>query len=145
MIEEFGTVEKTIDSFAFVNVERGSMCGNCPSKGLCHPFGGDDKNFQVKALNSIDAKEGDKVKIVIGNRNFLKASFIVYGIPILFLIIFSILGKIFFEKDILSFLAGFSGMILSYFFIKSYDKRNKDKFFPEIVEIVEKNESCCHQ
>ena len=137
MIEEIGIVNKISNEFAFVNVNRGTMCGSCPSKGLCHPFGGEENDFQVKALNLIGAKTGDKVKIVIENKNFLKASFIVYGIPILFLMLFSVIGKLFFKKDIFSFIFGFSGMIFSYILIKLYDKKNKEKFFPKVTEIIE--------
>ncbi len=140
MIEEIGTVEKLEGDFAIISIERGSMCGNCPSKNLCHPFSDGDNKFKITAINKINAKIGDKVLLKINDKNFLKASFIVYGIPIAVLLIFSIIGKLLFKKDIFSFIAGISGMLISYFGIKYYDKEKGEKFKPEIVELI--NENC---
>jgi len=142
MIEEFGIVKNVFNGFAEVVVERGAMCGHCPSKNICHPFGDDNKKFEIKAKNSIHARVGDRVKIVIDNKSFLKASFVVYGIPIIFLLFFSIIGKLLFKSDIFSFITGFLGMILSYIIIKYYDRKREKNFYPEIVEIT--NEDSCH-
>ncbi len=144
MIEEVGIIKKIFDdNMAIVIADRTSMCGNCPSKGMCHPFGGDENKIEITAYNRINAKQGDIVKVQIDEKIFLKASFIVYGIPILFLLIFSVLGKVFFKKDIFSFITGFLGMIMSFILIKFYENRNKRNIRPEITEIL--SESSCNQ
>ena len=142
MIEEYGIVKEVSNNNAIVVGNRGSMCGNCPSKGMCHPFGDENSKVEIFAINNINAKPGDKVKVIIKENILLKASFLVYGIPVFSLIIFSIIGKILFEKDIYSFFTGFLAMMSSFFFVKFYDKTNSEKFKPEIVEIL--NEDSCH-
>ncbi len=142
MIEEIGIVEKLDGDFAIISVERGSMCGNCPSKNVCHPFSDGDNKITITAINKINAKVGDKVLLKIDDKNFLKASFIVYGIPIVILLVFSIIGKLLFKKDIFSFIVGFGGMIISYIGIKYYDRKNSEKFKPEIKELI--NENSCN-
>ncbi len=141
MIEEIGIVKDINDNFAKVVVYRNSMCGDCPSKSICHPFDNDNNDFEIIAFNKINAKTGDKVKLSIEDKKFIKASLIIYGVPILFLIIFSIIGKIILKKDLFSFLTGFSGMLLSFIIIRSYDKKNKENFKPQIVEIINENSS----
>ncbi len=141
MIEEIGIVKAIENKNAIIIADRSSMCGNCPSKKVCHPFGGDENKIEIKAVNKINAKIGDKVKISIKEGKFLKASIIVYGFPIIFLMFFSIIGKLLFKKDIFSFLTGFSALIISFLIIKIFDK--KFKTLPEVTEIID--ESSCNK
>ena len=143
MIEEYGIINKIENNIAYVTADRTSMCNNCPSKGVCHPFGENENKIEIKAYNKINAKIGDKVKVIIDEKKLLKASIVVYGFPVIVLIIFSIIGKILFKKDIFSFLCGFGALIISFLLIKFYDEKNREKFKPEIVEII--SENSCNQ
>ena len=140
MIEEIGKVVKIDGNIAVVSSKRSTMCKGCSAQHVCHPFGSGDDSVEIKTYNHANAKAGDMVKVVLPEKNFLKASFIVYGIPILFLLIFSVIGKVVFKKDIFSFIFGFSGLLISFLLIKYLDKKSKNKYLPVIVEIM-KDES----
>jgi len=136
MIEETGKVIKVDGNIAIVSSKRSTMCKGCAAQHVCHSFGSGEDSVEIKTYNVAKAKVGDVVKVVLPEKNFLKASFIVYGIPILFLIIFSVFGKIMFKKDIFSFIFGFSGFLFSFLLVKYLDKKSRNKYLPEIVEIV---------
>jgi sigma-E factor negative regulatory protein RseC len=64
-----------------------------PVKILLSSLGGDLKGVDVS--NGMGAREGQRVKIGISPKVVLKASFILYMVPILALIIGAVLGNYF--------------------------------------------------
>ena len=80
MNEEVGIVKEIRNERALVVTDRQSMCGECAAKSYCHTLGG-GKEMVAEALNPIDAKPGDTVKIGIPSGTVAKASFVVYMIP----------------------------------------------------------------
>lgn len=72
---------------AVVEVAASIRCARCAAGKGCGAgiFGGDDKLRRVEALIAIDLDvgEGDQVAIELAPNNLLRASFIVYGLPLL--------------------------------------------------------------
>jgi sigma-E factor negative regulatory protein RseC len=138
MQEEVGTVLKTGGSAAAVLVKRNAACDHCPSRSCCTSLGGDLKRVDVS--NVIGAKEGQQVKIGISPKTVLKASFILYMVPILALIIGVMLGNFLGpqHKEIWAISVGIGFFIGSYFIIKGLSKRfaNKGEYLPVITEIL---------
>ncbi len=79
-MKEIGTVEKiNKNNTARVVFSRKSACEKC---GMCMKHK-DNASVYVDVQNDLNAKVGDKVAVVMGNRFVLNAAFIVYGIPVL--------------------------------------------------------------
>ncbi len=141
MIEEEGTVAEIEGDIAKVAVLKKSACEQCAASGVCHPG---DQDY-LEAANPLGAKRGQKVKVVLAPQVYLKASIILYGIPMVALVAGAIAGKNIAlrfigeqNSDLWAFLLGMACMIVSFFFIRSYNKKveKTQKYKPMIVEIL---------
>ncbi|MBN1572006.1 MAG: SoxR reducing system RseC family protein [Deltaproteobacteria bacterium] len=81
-----GKVIESRDGMALVLVNRSSACEGCGARGACHTFGG-GRDAKVSVDNEVGAKAGDMVEIGIEEASLLKASFLVYIVPIIALIL----------------------------------------------------------
>ena len=142
MIEEEGIVMEVHDGLAKVAVLAKSACEKCASSGVCHPQGED--SF-MEATNPLGAKQGQKVKVVLAPQLYLKASIIIYGIPMAVFIAAAIIAKNLAiqhgseaNSDLWAFLAGMTCLVISFFFIRSYNKKVEKtrEYKPVIVEIL---------
>ncbi|HSB34059.1 MAG TPA: SoxR reducing system RseC family protein, partial [Nitrospirota bacterium] len=86
-----------------------------------------------------------KVKVVIAPQMYLKASLILYGIPMTALIAGAIIAKNITapyvgeeQSDLWAFIAGMACTVISFVFIRSYNKKveKTQKYKPVIVEIL---------
>lgn len=83
MEKAFGEVVNIKGNMAEVLIERGSMCGeNCSSCGMC-----DKRKSKILAQNTAEAKMGDKVVLNVSASKGLKAAALVYGVPVLILLL----------------------------------------------------------
>ncbi len=142
MIEEEGIVVETDGNFAKVSIASKSACDNCSASGVCHPGG---QEF-MEASNPLGAKKGQKVKVVVAPQVYLKASIILYGIPMAVFVAAAILGKNLglrygkeADSDLYAFIAGVVSLLVSFLFIRMYNKKveKTQQYKPVIVEIVE--------
>ena len=140
MIEEEGIVAEIEGDIAKVAVLKKSACEQCAASGVCHP--GDQE--YLEASNPLGAKKGQKVKIVLAPQIYLKASIILYGIPMAALIAGAIVAKNLALKagaqnsDLWAFAAGMTCLFISFLFIRSYNNKveKTEKYKPMIVEIL---------
>ncbi len=141
MIEEEGIVSETDGNMAKVAILKKGACDKCAASGVCHP--GDQE--LMEATNPLGARKGQKVKVVIAPQLYLKASIILYGIPMAAFIA----GAIFAKKlalylgsqensDLWAFCAGALCLLISFFFLSAYNKKveKTQKYKPVIVEIL---------
>lgn len=135
-----GVVINTKRDRATINLRRHSACGDC---GACH-MGEENMNVQVEAYNNLDAKVGDFVTIDMETPNVLKASYIAYGIPLLFLIIGVVItqaiGKrmgLNIDLELVSLIVGVIMMFISFFAIrlKEKDFKNDTRYLSQIIKI----------
>ena len=141
MIEEEGVVVETSGGSAKVEITRKSACESCSAAGVCHPA---DESY-MDAVNPLGAIKGQKVKVVIAPQMYLKASIILYGIPLVSLIGGAILGKnlalsytVAAHSDLWAFVAGLGCLVISFVFIRRYNKKveKTEKYKPVIIEIL---------
>jgi sigma-E factor negative regulatory protein RseC len=141
MIEEEGIVSEIVDGMAKVAITKKSACEKCAASGVCHP----DEQDLMEAANPLGAKKGQKVKVVIAPQLYLKASIILYGIPMTVFIAAAIGAKNLAirlgseaNSDLWAFLAGAGALIVSFLFIRAYNNRveKTQKYKPVIVEIL---------
>ena len=142
MIEEEGIVMETHGGSAKVSILAKSACEKCASAGVCHPEGDDS---YMEATNPLGAKKGQKVKVVLAPQVFLKASIILYGVPMAVFVAAAIIGKNVgsayggeAQSDLWAFVSGMTFMLVSFFFIKRYNKKveKTQEYKPVIVEII---------
>ena len=143
MLEETAIITRRQGQFAWVSMQRQSTCGSCQaSKGcgtsvLSKVIG--NRFTTVKALNVIDADEGDKVLVGIEESSLIRAAFAVNFIPLLGLI----LGAIFFnalsqqlatDGEWLSLAGGVLGFITGILWVRQYSKSvSTDKRYQPVV------------
>ena len=142
MEEETGTVTKVYGPMAKVLVQKKSSCEGCGVQGACQSA---SEGMEIEALNPVQAKEGQEVKILVKPDEYLKGSMLVYGLPLVLFIAGSILGKIIGEayfkttgSDIIAAIAGFSVLILSMAGVKIWFMKAEKKsgYKPVIEEIL---------
>jgi len=141
MIEEEGIVAEVEGNIAHVAVLKKSACEQCSAAGVCHP--GDQE--LMEAANPLNAVKGQKVKVVIAPQMYMKASMILYGIPMVALITGAIIAKNIAaryvgedQSDLWAFIAGMACTVVSFVFIRAYNKKveKTQKYKPVIVEIL---------
>lgn len=140
-MKESGRIIEAYNDKVKVMIRRNTACESC---GACH-FGEDKLNMILETDNSINANVGDEVIIDLNTNNFFLATIIIYGIPLIALIIgifsgyyFSLLlGKTIDFAQAVSAISGISLLFLSYVFIKNKEHKFKDmnEFKPKIIKI----------
>ncbi|PLX73467.1 MAG: hypothetical protein C0615_10925 [Desulfuromonas sp.] len=149
MIEEFGSVvELRSKQIAVVLCQKSSFCENCAAEGICH-VGDDQSSKLIEVHNHLAASVGDRVKIATTTRTFLQSSFLLYIVPLIFLIVGAVSGQMigdFLENgpdpNLLSALMGTAFMAGSFFILRAGTKMlSKEEFMPRIVAIVDDAEA----
>jgi sigma-E factor negative regulatory protein RseC len=142
MIEEEGIVVEVTASGAKVSILAKSACEKCSASEVCHP--GDQE--YMEAANPLGAKKGQKVKVVLAPQVYLKASIILYGIPMVFFVAAAVAGKNLglrygteSASDLWAFIAGMVSVTVSFLFIWMYNKKveKTPQYKPVIAEILE--------
>ncbi len=142
MIEEHGTIVDIKDNrVAIVQCGRSSACQHCPSMDSCH-MGEDKETMLIEAVNEVDAKLHDRVKVVTSTRNFLQSSFMLYIIPVLALLVGALVGQYFGEQSqsidpsLVSALLGSFCLVVSFFGIRLLTRKlQKEAYMPRIIAI----------
>lgn len=142
MNTEEGTVTRVEDKIAWVMVARSEMCDCCGSRGICHTLGG-GKNMEAEALNTVEARVGDRVQIAIKPGVLWKISMLFYMIPVIALVIGALIGmeigtSLKTDPEVVSAFLGISFAALSYIVIRKIANRIKGKkdYMPEVVRVV---------
>jgi sigma-E factor negative regulatory protein RseC len=79
---------------AWVKTTRSSACESCSSRDTCHgEGGGKEMEMEVEAINTADARVGDRIVLNIRTASLLKATFLLYVFPILAMIAGAVLGQ----------------------------------------------------
>lgn len=143
MIEEEGVVVEVVGENARIAILKKSACESCAAAGTCHPQDAD--RSLMEAANPLNAVKGQRVKVVLAPQVYLKASIILYGIPMTALIGGAIIAKNVAiqyigqeNSDLWAFVAGMACMIVSFIFIRRYNNKveSTQKYKPVIVEIL---------
>ncbi|MBN2289658.1 MAG: SoxR reducing system RseC family protein [Candidatus Glassbacteria bacterium] len=80
----------TSGTLATVEVNRSTMCEHCPEAGGCMPQQENSRLKLARASNSLGARPGDLVELSIDDGVILRGAFVIYLVPVIFLIVFVI-------------------------------------------------------
>lgn len=132
----YGVVKEVHKDSAVVMMERQDMCGECHA---CEMLSG-KKVCTLTCRNPIQCKVGDRVEITLTNKHFLKATYIVYGIPLVGFVMGIALGYgvarlvNFGGEDIWVATGAIIGILIGIGYIKWKDKQKKyQDYLPHIV------------
>ena len=99
--------------------------------------------MKVEAINTVGAKEGDRVILSMDTSLLLKASFFLYVFPILCMISGAVAGqklghRFGYSESAFSAIAGFTAFFLSFIVVKIIGNRltKKDEYRPKITRIA---------
>ncbi|WP_045211165.1 SoxR reducing system RseC family protein [Desulfonatronovibrio magnus] len=135
-----GKVLSVHQNMARVRIKRTSSCATCSCAGMCSPFGKDW--MIIEAQNLPGAREGQDVVVTYEVENELKASFILYIVPLISLILGAVLGAWadpLENEDLSAVTGGFGLLALTYIGIKMYSRKKystQQNFNPVISDIL---------
>ena len=142
MATEQGIVIRTGSREAWVKTVKSGSCEGCTARGACHSLS-DSGQREVNALNEVGAEVGDRIVLSFETSSLLKATFLIYVFPILFLIIGAALGQVTapyfnFNASGFSAIVGFSFFFAAVFLIKIKANKmaQKNEYRPKIVKII---------
>jgi|TARA_B100001105_G_C22149048_1_gene339318 sigma-E factor negative regulatory protein RseC len=139
MIEEEAIVISKDGEFAEVDIIRTKPCGLCgKTQGCGNSIWGKIFSFQKRKIqiqNNINAKVGEKVKLLIEENYLLKTSLLLYGVPLFFLFGGMIASEYFLEvaNDLAVFLGGVLGFLVGIILLKFITAQNHTRLFSKAI------------
>tara|TARA_B110000240_G_C13087737_1_gene278705 strand:- start:39 stop:473 length:435 start_codon:yes stop_codon:yes gene_type:complete len=139
MIEEEAIVISKDRGFAEVDIIRTKPCGLCgKTQGCGNSIWGKVFSFKKRKIqikNNINAKVGEKVKLVIEENYLLKTSLLLYGVPLFFLFGGMIASEYLLKvtNDLVVFFGGFLGFSLGIILLKFITAQNHTRLFSEAI------------
>ncbi len=117
--------EKTVT----VRFKRTDACGKCHA---CFTFSSDEADIELE--NTVGAKVGDELTIQLHANSVLKASLIMYGVPLIALILGTAIGSL--KSDMFAFLGGVLFAGGAFFIIRAFEPgfSRMNSFKPRIIE-----------
>ena len=92
MATEEGVVIRTHGRTAWVKTVRSEACEACASRGSCTAMGGGNE-MEVEVTNPVGAGIGDRVLLHFDTSSLLKATFMLYVLPILAMLVGAVFGS----------------------------------------------------
>ena len=142
MATEEGIVIHTHDTIARVKTTKSGSCKACTARNSCHVTE-TGKVMEVDAINGAGARKGDRILLHFETASLIKACFLLYLLPVGFMLMGAILGHWLASKNgmnvsIVSAVSGFLSLFLSFAVIRS--KANTlgkhDAYKPKIIKIL---------
>lgn len=137
---QIGKVESVKNKNVFVTVIREEACAHCQ---MCTTGINEGKKCTIEAVNKCDAKVGDTVEIDVQSNFFLRATAIMYGLPLVAMMVgigvsLAILESIQVSNaEIISAVIGLVLTALVYLTINKREKNNKNtQYLPIAVSKV---------
>lgn len=128
-MDNVGRIEKIDGGVAVISVKRVSACGeNC--KGCSSVCKVEPVIFETDISDSGDINVGDYVEIRAENEVMLKHIVVLYGLPLLLMVatVFALQMVLTSpNKDMISAIASLFSLIISFFLLNVYDKREMKK------------------
>lgn len=104
----------------FITVEQALECANCKSSCL---LAQKTKSFNIKTSKKYE--KGTTINIVIDEKYMVKLALLLYGLPILIMIISAFLADMIFQKEAVTAVFSFASLILSWGILKYVSKNLK--------------------
>jgi len=137
MIKKTATIVKINDQAIWVNTNRQTTCGSCVASQGCgvsildkyFDKRGAQASVRLGAYKSEDFRLGDNIIIGLPQRTLIKSSLLIYFLPLVFMIGFSLFGQfiasavVVFNEESLSIIFAFIGLVLGFLFVNFISKK----------------------
>lgn len=134
-MNQIGQVVELQGKNAIVRVRRASSCGeNCAMcSGECQPT-----STTMKAINGLNAKVGDMVKVEMSSGSFVLLAFIGYILPILIAIAAYAIARRVFSDSLIADISAVAALILTLvvFFVVDKLPKKSTRFSSRIIRIL---------
>ena len=127
---------------AWVKIVRSSACESCSSRDSCKVTSG-GQGEEVEVTNSINARIGDRIQIMMATGSLLKATFLLYLFPILCMILGGLIGhwislKLTISGSALSVLVSVVALVMSMIIIRIKGRRMGEQkaYQPRILRVI---------
>lgn len=132
----YGVVRKVDKKYALVEMQRQEMCGDCHA---CDAIS-TKKSCMLQCEKDIECQIGDLVELKLAQPTFLKATYVMYGVPLIGLILGVMIGYGISHllnganEDVWVLVGGLFGVVLPLLGIKWADDQGKfKKYLPHII------------
>lgn len=133
MTQDAVVINSFKNGMAEVSVLRGTACGgNCGNCEACVY----QNELRTPAVNTVNAVKGQHVIIESSSAKVFKAEFVVYIMPLLFLIIGYLVASLLGAAEMISVLVGFISLGLGVLVVV-FTQKNKNDITFEIVRICD--------
>ena len=147
MAEERGLVVRLEGRGAWVKMQRCEACGHCAAREGCHTLGGGGE-VELRVENTLDAAPGDRVAVGMSDASLLKATFLVYLVPLTGLVAGAVVGdwagpRYHLDASASAAAVGFAACALTFAVVRVVGNRwaRRPSFQPRMVKIVRKSDS----
>ncbi len=132
---EIGFIDKIDNENAYIRVMTSAACKTCSSKGVCLA---QDKPLTIKIPNDQNFQKGQKVEFEIIPQKRLLAGFMIFILPLIFMIAFFLLGINLLGSEGFGILFGLGGFLVSLGFLKILNKKvaSSTSFLPKNIRII---------
>ena len=134
-MRQTGKVIETKGKKAVVRFVRSDACGHC---NACFRLGSNEADIDID--NALNAQIGDLVGIEMHAKSVLKASLILYGVPLVALLVGAFIGSL--QGDVYAALGGVLFAAGAFFILRALEPKfsRMTEFKPRMVEIIEQTE-----
>ena len=137
-MEQVGLVVDIKENKAIIAVRRHDVCGKCGGCGVAVSGSGEN---HLEAINQVNAVIGQTVRVASDTADVLKASFMVYMVPMIALLVGIYVGQlldgtfsIFARFDVI---LGIVFLLGSYFLVRGYDRKvSRRQVAATVIEIL---------
>ena len=143
MATEEGIVTKIESTTtAWVKTTKSGACESCSARSSCHSMGGSNE-MEVEAINRAGAHVGQKVVLSFDTSPLLKATFMLYVLPIIAMIVGAFVGQnlapnFTLNTSFLSAIFGFLFFGLTILFVRFKGNKlaQRDEYRPKIIRVI---------
>ncbi len=121
---------------AMVRFQKSDACGHC---NACFKLGGNQADIEIE--NSLGAREGDSVVIELHGKTVVKASVIVYGVPLVALVAGIALGSVL--GDLYAALGGVLFAAGAFFLLRALEPKfsKMNEFKPVMIDFAQEEDT----
>lgn len=141
-MKQCGLVIATLDRTAKVRMQRHSSCAGC---NACK-MGAEDNPIELEALNPKKAVTGQMVEVEMENEHVLLAAFLMYVVPLLFLVGGVMVGHFGLRAmgieayaDVMTAVIAFAFTGVAYLLLSRGEQKQdfREKMLPTITDVIE--------
>lgn len=141
MIHETGTVISTSGNQAWVQTIRESACQSCSARHGCgqKALAGmtSGQSRQIRVANTLNARPGDQVTVAIEESALLRASLLVYALPLVIMVVATALaGAMVPGRDGLAMVSALVGLATGLGLARWYSRRDAGRWQPVMGRLI---------